>query len=68
MVLEVGASQGGVLAQELNRMESALGGIAVLSVGISCLVRLAWDDLGPQRGVGREHAMKANEMEPGTGD
>ena len=32
------------------------------------MVRPAWDDLGPQRGVGREHAMEANEMEPWTRD
>ena len=36
--------------------------------GVRRVVRPAWDDLGPQRGVEREHAMKANEMEPGTRD
>ena len=32
------------------------------------MVRPVWDDLGPQRDVGREHAMEANEMESGTRD
>ena len=35
---------------------------------VRCLVGLAGDDLGSQRRVGRQHAMEANEMEPGTRD
>ena len=31
-------------------------------------IRPAWDDLGPQGGVGREHAMNAHEMGLGTRD
>ena len=28
----------------------------------------AWDDLGTEGSIGREHAMEANEMEPGAWD
>jgi hypothetical protein len=40
---------------------------AVLIGGGRCLVGLAWDDLGSEGSVGREHAMEANEMERGRG-
>ncbi len=44
------------------------GEIAVPIGGIRRLVGFPGDDLGPKRGIGREHAMEANEMEPGTWD
>jgi len=36
--------------------------------GVRRLVGLAGHDLRPQRGIGGEYAMEANEMEPGTRD
>ena len=44
------------------------GGLAGVGGGGRGLVGLAGDDLSPEGGVGREHAMEANEMEPGTRD
>ena len=44
------------------------GAIAVCIDNVQRLVGLTGHDLGPQRGVGRQHAMEANEMKPGTGD
>ena len=35
--------------------------------GVIGVDRHAWNDLGPELDVGREHAMEANEMEPWTG-
>ena len=32
------------------------------------MVRTAWDDRGPQHGVGREHGMEVDAMEPWTRD
>ncbi len=49
-------------------LRGSIWGVALLIVGVSCLVRPAWDDLGSEGSIGREHAMKANEMKPGTGD
>ena len=40
------------------------GELAVPIGGVRQLVGLAWDDLGSEGGMGREHAMEANEMEP----
>ncbi len=40
--------------------------VAVLIGGVRRVVRPAWDDLGPQGRIGREHAMEAKEMEPWT--
>ena len=42
--------------------------LGVAIAGLMGVERLAWNDLGPQFGVGREHAMEANQMQPGTRD
>ena len=35
---------------------------------IACLAPRGWNDRGTQLGVGREHAMEADEMQPWTRD
>jgi hypothetical protein len=45
-----------------------MGRVAVIVCGVIRVDRPARNDLWTQLGVGREHAMEANEMEPWTRD
>jgi hypothetical protein len=44
-----------------------MGCLAVTRCGVRCVDRRAWNDLRLQLGIGREHAMETNEMQPWTG-
>ena len=51
-------------AQLIRARGEAAGGLVVPISDVRLRVGLTGHDLSPQRGIGREHAMKANEMEP----